>query len=352
MLSLFGLTRDPRPDMAWPNPGPAPVWPPPAEEGWYQFEQSEYGRSVGARTVGRAVTFSGAPDRWGTGKLSEDSSGKATYSEGGSGGMEYRSKALGCFDVPAALLATLPLSGAAVVAVEDLYGNRLYARVEAAPAATDCCTGEPFRRVPIPTGRPESERAAWEREVAAWQAAYERAIRAAIENFAASEAGKQAVEEQAKRDAAAALEARHGAPAAAEWYLFGVEAANVLAAHPRLIPGMGVSPVPAVKGWDRFAVAGGLSLLAVEDDRGKPRKGDAYRIDWSESRGVHPIVSIDGKGRVSVVAAVEPGFRLVAKYHSRDSILESRVWDATGAREEFVPPAPGGLGTFADLLRK
>lgn len=350
---LYGLKWGRRPDMDWPNPGPAPVWPPPAEEGWYRFEASEFGRSVGARTETGSTSFSGAGGGWATGKLSEDSSGKAIYEGGGGGGMTYQDKLLGCFSVPGPMLDALRVTQGTVVAVTDHYNQRLYARVAAAPGALASYLGEPYRRIPIPADRPASERAAWEAEVAAWCAAYERAVREAFEAFAASEAGKQAEAAQALRDAAAALVAKHGTPAPAPWYLFGVDAAEVLAAHPTLVAGMGVSRLIRGSQHRPELVPGSAELLALHSTGGRGGKRHSYRVNWERSVGVHPLSCEGSRSEIRLVAAVDPGFVLVAESYTDGKLNWSRAWDASGEREVPAPiSTAAGFGTFADLLRK
>lgn len=342
-MNLYNLTSTPRPDMAWPNPGPAPVWPPPEEEGWYRLEASEFGRAVGAFTLGNTTSFASKDSA----SLEEGDSGKLELRGGGRSGMEYTTKLLGCFTATPEMLRRLPVAGATVVAVCDLYGGRTCARVEAAPGAV-AATGRPYRRIPVPVGRPEAERAAWDAAVEEWRAAYERAIREAIGEWEASEAAKLAAAERT----AAAERALHPAPAPAPWYCFGLEASAVLAAHPQLSEGVGVSPNTRESNYRTELVQGDRGLLALAA-RGMSGKRHSLRINLERSVGVHPLKDDSTRSEIRLIAAVEPGWMLVAENCTDGRINWSTAWTAAGeCAAPEAPPKAAGLGTFADLLRK
>lgn len=345
-MNLYNLTRTPRPDMAWPVPGPAPLWPPPEEEGWYRLEESEYGRSIGAFTLGGSTSFHTADSSY----LTEGDSGKLELRGGGRSGPEYTTKLLGCFAAPSGMLRSLPITGATVVAVGDLYGGLTCARVDAAPGAVDA-TGTPYRRVSVPTGRPEAERVAWEATVEEWRAAYERAIREAFAAWDSSEAAKAAKKEAEE----AAERSRHPAPA--PWYCFGTEESEVLAAHPALSCGIGVSPNTRENGYRTEPVQGDRALLALVASRGMSGRRHSFRVNLERSVGVRLLVDNSTRRDVRIVAAVEPGWTLVAESYTDGKLNWSCAWDASGEREAplAATPAPekaAGLGTFADLLRK
>ena len=348
-MNLYNLTRTPRPDMAWPVPGPAPLWPPPEEEGWYRLEESEFGHHIKAFTLGGSISFRTADSSY----LREGDSGKLELRGGGGrSGPEYTTKLLGCFAAPSGMLRSLPIAGATVVAVGDLYGGLTCARIDAAPGAVDA-PGTPYRRISVPTGRPEAERAAWEATVEDWRAAYERAIREAFAAWDSSEAAKVA-----KKEVAEAVErSRHPASASAPWYCFGTTAAEVVAAHPALSCGIGVSPNTQENGYRTELVQGDRALLALVASRGMSGKRHSFRVNPERSVGVRLLVDNSTRRDVRIVAAVEPGWTLVAESYTDGNLNWSCAWDASGEREVplAVAPAPekaADLGTFADILRK
>lgn len=222
-----------------------------------------------------------------------------------------------------------------------------------------------LRNVPVVTGDTAPSAAALGRLYASmppeWQADHDAAetamvsgIRTVLDGWAATVAGKAAEEARIRAEADAAEKARHGTPAPAPWYCFGTEESAVLAAHPTLRAGIGVSRLTRGSKYQPELVPGSSCLLALVSTGGRGGKRHSYRINWELSVGVHSLSYEGDRSEIRLIAAVDPGFILVAESYTNGMLNWSRAWNASGECDAPapVPTKTAGFGSFADLLKR
>lgn len=311
---------------------------------WEQLTASDAGRAVGAYTA--RFSAGGNNDN---GRLSqsrrENDSGKLEYFGSGNTAPDYAEAQMGCFAMPAAAERWLRLHGPAI-GVRPMYrvgtAQMVGAIVDRAPRAT-AMYGDAGKLLPV-----APVAAADEAAVQAEEAGYMATIRAALDGWAASLEGQIAEAARLQAEAEEAEKASHPAPMPAPWYCFGdATPEQVVAAHPDLTPGIGVSPNRRGPGWAPELVQGDRALFALTIEG---MRSVRYAVDEAQCRGVRILALEAGKGLLRVIAAVEPGFAFVATGCRRGG--EPQLWTWTAAGEADFSDSKPSLGTFADLLRR